>query len=82
MTQYSEGSGTKAGARDVAEGMIYGPYLRAVPALPVGERKGKNGVVGAVGYDGGWVYDQSTGRIHANCKPAEVDSSGKRYAAY
>lgn len=82
MTQYSEATGTKSGPRDAAQGLIYGPYLRAIPPLPIGEQKGKNAVVGAVGDDGGWVYDETTGRIRANCKPAEVDSGGKRYDAY
>lgn len=82
MTQYSSKRGVKTGARDPANGVIYGPYLRTMPPLPVGANRGKTAVVAAFGDDGGWVYDGSSGTIRANCKGSEVDSTGKRYADY
>ncbi len=82
MLGYSDASGTKFGGRDQGNGLIYGPYLRAIPPLPVGERKGNKAVVGSVNDDGGWVYNPLTGEIRANCKPAEVDGQGKPYADY
>lgn len=82
LTQYSNASGSKTGDRDAASGLVYGPYLRAIPPLPVGQSAGKNGVVGAVGDDGGWVYDAAKGTIKANCKPGEKDGAGKSYADY
>jgi prepilin-type N-terminal cleavage/methylation domain-containing protein len=82
MLGYSDATGTKFGGRDKENGLTYGPYLRAIPPLPVGERQGKRAVVGSVNDDGGWVYNPLTGEIRANCKPVEVDSNGKPYADY
>lgn len=82
MTQCSDATGTKFGGRDAAEGLVYGPYLRAMPALPVGANAGKQTVVGTLGEDGGWVYHPATGMIRANCKATEVDSRGLKYADY
>lgn len=82
MLGYSDATGTKFGGRDSSNGLIFGPYLRAIPPLPVGAEAGKNHVVAAIGDDGGWVYNPLTGEIRANCKPAEVDSKGKPYREY
>jgi prepilin-type N-terminal cleavage/methylation domain-containing protein len=68
-------SATKTGA------YIYGPYLRALPALPVGSEKGSKTVAAAAGAGVGWIYDVSNGTISANTG-ALTDESGKLYTAY
>jgi prepilin-type N-terminal cleavage/methylation domain-containing protein len=82
MTQYSSKDSTKFGDRDEASGVVLGPYLRAIPPLPVGANKGKTAVVATRGEDGGWVYKQSTGEIYPNTKATEVDPKGKQYYTY
>jgi hypothetical protein len=64
---------------------LYGPYLRAVPALPVGKNKGSTAVRdGGSPGDGseGWHYDKDTGNIVANTKDDEVDAAGVSYNTY
>lgn len=81
MLLYSDASGntnsTKGGA------FIYGPYLRAVPPLPVPPNKGST-TVKAPPADGigteGWTYDQGTGEIRANS--VETDAAGDFYNTY
>ena len=66
-------SATKTGA------YIYGPYLRAVPALPVGTKQGNTGIADADAAGVGWIYDEDTGTITANCADSEVNGSGKQW---
>jgi len=83
MTQYTDIGGTTNATKSGA--FIYGPYLRAIPPLPVGTAKGEtvvkvppaDGVAGA-----GWVYDAATSTIIANCAAGETDDSGKPYISY
>ncbi len=64
-------------------GYIYGPYLRAIPPLPVGVMKGNTGIKAppADGVGGGWIYDIATISITANTT-VEADDSGKPYNTY
>jgi len=71
-----------AGATDPTKGggFIYGPYLRGLPPLPVGARKGETAVKpppadGAAGF--GWVYNSSDGSIVANTGNGVGDFSAK-----
>jgi len=61
---------------------IYGPYVRKVPALPVGAKKGKTGIAAASGDDVGWIYTAASGTIKANCTDSEVDAAGTKYNEY
>ena len=76
-----------AGATNSAKGgaFIYGPYLRAIPPLPVGALKGSNGIK-AMPADGlgtaGWAYSPGPAQILANTAVAETDDSGKPYNTY
>jgi prepilin-type N-terminal cleavage/methylation domain-containing protein len=83
MLLYTDIGGTTATAKGGA--FIYGPYLRAVPPLPVGARKGSNSIKAAPP-DGagteGWAYDAGTGDIRANCSNLEEDDAGKKYNEY
>ncbi len=83
MTLYSDINGNTNASKTGA--YIYGPYLRAVPPLPVGARKGETAVK-APPADGagnfGWIYDDTAGTIVANCAAGEADDSGKDYNTY
>ena len=62
---------------------IYGPYLRSIPVLTVGAKKGKNGVsADGAGADDGWVYTEASGAIVANTDPNDVDDAGVAYNTY
>jgi general secretion pathway protein G len=65
---------------------LYGPYLRAVPKLPVGANKGKStftGVAPGPTVDAnGWYYNPTTGQVRANCADAETDQAGVPYNTY
>ncbi|GAB5495147.1 MAG: hypothetical protein Phyf2KO_02270 [Phycisphaerales bacterium] len=80
MTLYSNASGgtnaTKTGA------FIYGPYLRAVPALPVGARQGSSGVAAADAAGIGWIYTEASGTIVSNTTGAEVNGSGTAWNTF
>src|SRR5260370_26567865 len=78
LTTYSDGAGGLAAAKDATH--IYGPYMRSIPALPVGTtRKGSTGIAGADAAGIGWLYTAATGAIAANTTAAEVDAKGVAY---
>lgn len=80
LTTYSDASGAAQAARDTTH--IYGPYLRAVPPLPVGADKGKTSLIGTYTSGNGWVYDETTGKVSANCPASETDVTSKAYNTY
>ncbi len=65
---------------------LYGPYLRAIPKLPVGANKGQSGFTGtaptATITGGGWYYNPATGEVRANCKDSETDDATVPYNTY
>lgn len=82
LTQYSDISGNTNATKTAT--FCYGPYLRAVPQLPIGAAKGNTGVATAAGANVGWIYD-GAGNIKTNTtdtSPVEADSNGKLYSAY
>lgn len=83
LTLYSDINGNTSATKTSI--YRYGPYLRAMPALPVGKNKGASTIRdGGSPGDGseGWWYDKNTGAIKANTKDAEVDSAGVPYNTY
>ncbi len=46
--------------------VVYGPYLRAIPKLPIGEKKGNAGIALADGAGVGWIYVPARGLIRPN----------------
>ena len=88
LLQYSDGSGglsaTKTGA------YIFGPYLRAVPPMPVGtSNKGSSTFATGVATPapgtaatGGWYYNTTTFTISANCPTTEKDAAAVSYNTY
>jgi len=84
LTKYSDSSHTSnpVDARDGTH--PYGPYVRAIPPLPVGDNAGctgfHDGEFGTAGF--GWWYDQDTGVVQANCGGNERDVTGKKFKDY
>ena len=81
LTMYTNAAGDEVSDTRTAT-CIYGPYIRSIPALPVGVRKGQTGIAVAPGDTVGWIYDESTGAIKANTTDLEVDVTGKAYNIY
>jgi prepilin-type N-terminal cleavage/methylation domain-containing protein len=86
LTMYTDSFNTTAPVASKDKDHPFGPYIRAVPKLPVGANKGKDGVTGSgpAGTDAtaGWYYEEATGKIVANCAATEVDSTEKKYSDY
>jgi general secretion pathway protein G len=80
LTQYTNAAGEAQLARDATH--IYGPYVRKIPPLPVGAKKGSTGVAAADGVGVGWIYDAINGEIKANCNDTETDQTGTPYNTY
>ena len=80
LTQYTDASGKTKATRDSTH--IYGPYLRKVPPLPVGAKKGMTGIAASTGKTIGWIYTESSGDIRANCTSSEKDAADKLYSTY
>jgi general secretion pathway protein G len=79
LTQFSDDAGAAQAAKDTTH--IFGPYLRAIPAVPVGPRKGQSGIAAADAAAVGWLYTEATGVITANVT-TETDAKGKQYITY
>lgn len=80
LTLYSDASGNTNATKTSV--YLYGPYLRSVPALPVGAKKGKIDIAAITGTDIGWLYTAASGTITANCTDSEVDAANKKYNTY
>ena len=80
MTQYSDATGATSSTK--VGNFIYGPYLKAIPPLPVGSQKGLPGVTFTSGYasGNGWYFDGTN--IVANLPASEVDSRSTPYNSY
>jgi hypothetical protein len=84
LTTYTDDAGT-SGQTTKDSFHPWGPYLKAIPPLPVGAAKGAT----LIGHDAGptpgnnvgWLYDPATGSIRANCAN-EIDSAGNLYSSY
>ena len=85
LTTYTDAAGGTAAAKDATH--IFGPYLKAVPGLPVagvgtvGGALGDTDVAAADGAGVGWLYTAASGDIVANTNTA-TDESGTNYNAY
>ena len=79
LTQYTDAAGDAQVGKDGTH--IYGPYIRKVPPLPVGAKKGATGIAAADGAGIGWIYTAATGDIRTNTT-VEADAAGKLYKDY
>ncbi|MEO1584646.1 MAG: type II secretion system protein [Planctomycetota bacterium] len=73
LTQYTDVSGAVSATK--TGDYIYGPYLRAVPPLPVGTNQGNNGVAAADASGIGWIYDEDAGTIVSNTDGTETNGT-------
>jgi general secretion pathway protein G len=83
LTQFTDENGGTSATKTSTH--IYGPYLRTIPALPVGAKKGQNGIAAATAATIGWIYNDTTGVIRPNTTdsaPVEQDARGVLYSAY
>jgi len=81
MTTYTDASGAAQATKDTTH--IYGPYLKAIPTLPVGTNKGLSTVTitGPAGTGAfGWYYDGTT--VWANDPAGDVDVKTTAYNTY
>ena len=83
----ANGGGTATQQKDATH--PYGPYLRKLPVMPVGTKKGLATVfVAVLGTEApgatpeAWIYYPQTGEIKANLANTEVDSKGDPYNTY
>lgn len=79
LTEFSDAAGVAQATKDSTH--IFGPYIRDIPALPVGARKGSAGIAAADAAGIGWIYDEVSGAIKANTT-TEQDAGGKAYNLY
>jgi type II secretory pathway pseudopilin PulG len=79
LTLYTDASGATSATKTGA--YIYGPYVRKIPPVPVGPKKGSSGIAALDGAGVGWLYDSSTGKIAGNTG-TDTDDAGTLYSAY
>ena len=80
LTQYTNDAGGVSATKEPTH--IYGPYMRSIPPLSVGAKKGGTNIAAADANDVGWIYDEDSGAIHANTTGSEEDEAGKLYSDY
>jgi len=73
LTQYTDCQGQAQATKDATH--IYGPYLRAIPPLPVGHRKGNTRIASEDADDVGWIYTPASGEIKANTGLVEAEAT-------
>ena len=80
LTQYTDVVGNYSATRGGA--FVFGPYLRAIPALGVREAGGRTRIATADGPAVAWIYNPASGEIRSNTG-ADTDSGGvRRYSDY
>ncbi len=77
---YTDAAGDPNATQDTTH--IYGPYIRKIPPLPVGAKRGQSGIAAATGDTVGWIYNETTGAIQANTTDSELDITGTKYSDY
>jgi len=92
LTKYSDAGGTGVSVtKDTTNGVyVYGPYLRTVPPTPVGDHKGKTGIVYSgtsqtaptAAADTAWLYNGADGTVAPFTGSVTKDSAGKLYSSY
>jgi type II secretory pathway pseudopilin PulG len=80
LTQYTDRAGEPAPTRSASH--PFGPYLREIPALPVGGRSRTATIALVETAPAAWLYNPATGRIRANTTADEFDPLGRPYSSY
>jgi prepilin-type N-terminal cleavage/methylation domain-containing protein len=87
LTQFTNSDGSAQSAtKNTATGVVYGPYMRSIPPLPVGPSgvKGSTEISGTAGASNGWIYD-GNGNITPNTPATGIgsaDSNGVLFTSY
>lgn len=78
--------------KDVAQGIIYGPYIDKLPPMPLGNKANPKGFTrvndpaakppNTSNLVPGWWYNAATGDVRANLPDSEVDEDGVPYNTY
>ena len=89
LTQYTDGTGTSNATATKDTAHSYGPYLRKIPPLPVGTKKGQSTIkIAATDTEvpgtstEAWIYYPSTGEVKANLVAGELDGKDVPYKDY
>ena len=80
LTTYTDANSDAQASSDTTH--IYGPYIRKIPKLPVGAKKGQSGIAAATGSTVGWIYTAASGTITSNTTDSEVDATGTKWNEY
>jgi general secretion pathway protein G len=88
LTRYTDASGLSNAGATADAGHSYGPYMRSIPPLPVGSKKGQTTV--RIGADSdlpgatseAWIYYPSNGDVKPNLLDTETDAGGTAYNLY
>ncbi len=78
LTQFTDDAGNPVATKDATH--IFGPYLRSVPALTVGAKKGGTLIANADGTNVGWIF--VAGVIKSNTTATEKDARDLKYSDY
>ena len=76
---YSDSMGVTSVTKTIS--FEYGPYIRSIPAAPVGPSKGLTLIGNSAGPGIAWVYDELTGNIFIY-GGGDVDSKGVLFSSY
>jgi prepilin-type N-terminal cleavage/methylation domain-containing protein len=77
LTGYTDVNGN-TGAKNTSTGITYGPYIKSIPPLPVGSKKGQTTVGIGLSTDTmpsgttAWLYCTDTGEFKANLAATET----------
>ena len=88
LTKYTDTAGASNATFTKDASHTYGPYLRKIPPLPVGSKKGLSTVRIAPDTDApgtgteAWIYYPNSGEIKANLANSETDAKNTAYNEY
>jgi prepilin-type N-terminal cleavage/methylation domain-containing protein len=72
LTMFSNAGGTSfADMPDKANGVVFGPYLRRIPPLPLGPNEGRTVIATTAAPHVGWIYRPQKGLILPNLTGAD-----------
>lgn len=80
LTQYTDAAGNYSATKGGA--FIYGPYLRAIPALVVRDGGDRTRISTVDGPAVAWIYDPVSGDIRGNTGAATDASGARLYSEY
>jgi prepilin-type N-terminal cleavage/methylation domain-containing protein len=89
LTKFTDGNGGSNGNGTKDSTHPYGPYLRRIPPMPVGTKKGTSTLKMAASdtevpgtSTEAWIYYPTTGELKANLAPTELDGNDQPFSGY